>query len=77
MTSADVLASLPPLHVTGRVDKLRSAMVERDLDVGFVECFDKCDTCERRLIARIDGASVAVRTADDLLEMVDRLLEDR
>lgn len=35
MTSAEVLASLPPLRVEGRVDKLRGVMAERELD-GFV-----------------------------------------
>jgi len=50
-------------------------LIERGADVSFVECFDKCDTCERRVLARIDGASVAVKDADALLEMVDALSE--
>ena len=32
MTSAEVLASLPPLQVSGRVDKVRSVMAEQGLD---------------------------------------------
>lgn len=32
-----------------------------------VECFDRCDTCERALIARIDGATTRFRDGDELM----------
>lgn len=45
--------------------------------VEFVECFDRCETCERRVLARLDGASVATKTARELVEMVTTLIEDK
>lgn len=38
-----------------------------------VDCFDKCEVCERWLIARIDGITTRFRTADELLEALDAL----
>jgi hypothetical protein len=32
-----------------------------------VECFDRCETCERALIARIDGATTRFRDGEELL----------
>lgn len=54
---------------------LVAKLVDRGASVGFVECFDKCETCERRVLARIDGASVAAKDTGALLEMVDALLQ--
>ena len=31
-----------------------------------VECFDRCDTCERALLVRIDGAMLRCRTVEDV-----------
>lgn len=55
---------------------LVARLKERGVAVDFVECFDKCDTCERRVLARIDGSSVAAKSGDALLEMVDALKAD-
>ncbi len=38
-----------------------------------VECFDKCEVCERWLIARIDGMTTRFRTAEELLEALEAL----
>jgi|GEM_PF-2142516 len=32
-----------------------------------VECFDRCETCERFLIARIDGATTRFSRSDELV----------
>ncbi|MDP2315376.1 MAG: hypothetical protein Q8P41_20935 [Pseudomonadota bacterium] len=32
-----------------------------------VECFDRCDTCERFLVCRVDGATTRFRDSDELL----------
>ena len=55
---------------------LRVKLEERGAQVGFVECFDKCETCERRVLAKLDGASVAAKNAEELLEMVSALMEE-
>jgi hypothetical protein len=38
-----------------------------------VECFDKCEMCERFLLARVDGATMRFRDADELLAALDAL----
>ncbi|MFN7146667.1 MAG: hypothetical protein ACK4YP_23030 [Myxococcota bacterium] len=38
-----------------------------EVTLSTVECFDRCDTCERALIARIDGATTRFRDGDELL----------
>lgn len=35
--------------------------------VGTVECFDRCETCERWLICRIDGITTRFRSSDELV----------
>jgi hypothetical protein len=40
-----------------------------------VECFDKCETCELFLIARIDGATLRFRTSGELVEALVALGE--
>ena len=37
------------------------------------DCLDRCDPCEKELIALIDGIPVRQPTVDALLEMVDEL----
>ncbi len=32
-----------------------------------VECFDRCEMCERFLLARVDGATMRFRDSDELL----------
>jgi uncharacterized protein YuzB (UPF0349 family) len=56
---------------------LRVQLAEKGVKVGFVECFDKCETCERRVLAKLDGASVAAKSTEELLEMVSALLKER
>lgn len=38
-----------------------------------VECFDRCETCERFVIARIDGVTARFATGDALCEALDAL----
>jgi hypothetical protein len=38
-----------------------------------VECFDRCEACERSLLARIDGAMMRLGSADELLATLDAL----
>lgn len=38
-----------------------------------VDCFDRCDTCERFLIARIEGATTRFRGAQDLVAALQTL----
>lgn len=42
-----------------------------------VQCFDHCDACERRLLARLDGGMARFRSAAELLEAVKTLKEAR
>jgi hypothetical protein len=41
--------------------------------LGVVECFDRCDTCERFLLARVDGATMRFRDSVELLAAVGAL----
>jgi hypothetical protein len=38
-----------------------------------VECFDRCDTCERVLIARVDGIMMRLHGPDDLVATLEAL----
>ncbi len=59
--------------VARHAPELAGRLREAGARVDFVECFDKCEVCERRILARIDGSSVAARSAGELLEMVATL----
>lgn len=41
--------------------------------MGTVECFDRCETCEHFLIARIDGATTRFPTGEELVAAVATL----
>ncbi len=41
--------------------------------VSIVECFDKCETCERSLLVRIDGSMMRCGGLDDLLAAIAAL----
>lgn len=41
--------------------------------VSIVECFDKCETCERCLLVRIDGAMMRCGSLDELLAAIAAL----
>lgn len=41
--------------------------------LGTVECFDKCETCEHFLIARIDGVTARFKTSHELCSALDLL----
>ncbi len=62
-----------------RTGVLRHAPDLRDrlLDVGarmeMAECFDKCDLCERFVLARIDGIFTKFRLAQELVDAVETL----
>ena len=38
-----------------------------------VECFDRCDTCERYLLCRIDGATMRFGGSDELVAALSAL----
>lgn len=40
-----------------------------------VECFDRCETCERFLIARIDGATTRFSRSHELVAAIHALGE--
>jgi hypothetical protein len=40
-----------------------------------VECFDRCETCERALLARLDGAMTRFRSGEELASAVLALQE--
>jgi uncharacterized protein YuzB (UPF0349 family) len=52
---------------------LPEQLVDTGATLDTVECFDRCDTCERFLIARIDGATTRFRCAGDLLAAIETL----
>lgn len=67
MTSAAVLASLPPMSVAGRVDKLRAVMVDRELDAFVVS-----DLSSLRWLTGFAGSNgAAVVTADAFTLVTD------
>lgn len=67
MTSADLLAGLPPLRVDGRVDRLRAAMADQALD-GFVVS----DLSSLRWLTGFTGSNAAaVVTADSFTLVTD------
>lgn len=37
------------------------------------ECFDKCEHCERGLLAKIDGTLMKFKTIDELTEAIETL----
>lgn len=60
----------------GRHDpELRPKVEELGCHLGTVECFDRCDTCERWLIARIDGATTRFRRSEELIAALVGLTE--
>lgn len=44
------------------------AVAEAGGELSTVECFDRCETCERWLLARVDGAMTRFRTHEELVE---------
>lgn len=53
----------------GRHDpELGPKVEEMGSQLGTVDCFDKCETCERWLICRIDGATTRFRTSAELVD---------
>jgi len=38
-----------------------------------VECFDKCEACERFLLCRLDGATIRFRGPDELVAALSTL----
>ncbi len=41
-----------------------------------IDCFDRCDACERALLAKLDGTLMRFRTVDELVEAVVALGEE-
>lgn len=54
-----------------------STLPERVSEAGAVlstvECFDRCDTCERFLVCRVDGATMRFGGPDELLAALSAL----
>ena len=46
------------------------ALRTEGVEVRMIECFDKCETCERVLLARIDGTLARFSDGEALLEAV-------
>lgn len=44
--------------------------------MGTTECFDRCETCEIFLLARVDGAMMRFRGSEELVEAVRQLAAD-
>ena len=65
MTSAEVLATLPPLTVEGRADKVRAAMQSRDLDAFVVSGLSSV-----RWLTGFTGSNGAVVVTHDTLTLV-------
>ncbi|MEM9519387.1 MAG: Xaa-Pro peptidase family protein [Actinomycetota bacterium] len=65
MTSTDVLASLPPLVVGGRVEKVRTAMAERALDAFVVSGLSSV-----RWLTGFTGSNAAVVVTRDAFTLV-------
>ncbi len=42
-------------------------------DFSLVECFDKCEACERSLLVRIDGAMLRCGSVHDVVEALAAL----
>ena len=69
-----------PLDVVGCQTGARrySQVAERVTSAGgrwsTVECFDRCEICERALIARVDGALMRFGGVDELVEAVQLLV---
>lgn len=60
----------------GRHDpQLRGKVEVAGGTLGTVECFDRCETCEKWLLCRIDGATTRFRTSDELVTAVESLRE--
>jgi hypothetical protein len=60
-------------HAPGLAEALAPCGAKLDT----VECFDRCEACERALLARIDGATLRFRDAAELLEAVASLRAER
>ncbi len=43
------------------------------ISISTVECFDKCETCDRCLLVRIDGSMMRCGGLDDLLAAIAAL----
>lgn len=52
-----------------------STQLEGRARLSSVECFDKCEACERALLARVDGVMMRLRDPAELLATLDALAE--
>ena len=62
--------------VAKHAPSLRESFLEGEVQMGLVECFDKCETCERYLLVRIEGALVRFGSGAELVEAVRALREE-
>lgn len=82
---AEALRTLPPPRVEvvvcqtglGRHDPaLAGKLAAAGGRLGTVECFDRCETCELFLLARVDGAMMRFRGSEELVDAVRQLAAD-
>ena len=52
---------------------LPGRLAEAGGSLSLVECFDRCDACERALLARLDGAMTRFQSGEDLAAAVRAL----
>jgi uncharacterized protein YuzB (UPF0349 family) len=42
-----------------------------------VDCFDRCEQCERSILCRLDGTMIRFRSREELIDAVLKLQEDQ
>ena len=68
-----------PLDVVGcqsgaaRYERVGERVIAAGGSWSTVECFDRCETCERALLAKLDGTLMRFESPDALVEAVRML----
>lgn len=71
MTSVEVVACRT--GVARHAPDLRSVVHEAGADFALVDCFDKCETCERVLLVRVGGVMLRCRAVHELVAAIAAL----
>ncbi len=56
-----------------RYDGVVARVIEAGASWSTAECFDKCEQCERALLAKLDGALMRFKSVDELTEAIETL----
>ena len=56
-----------------RYEGLAVGVTGRGAAFSTAECFDRCETCERALLARLDGTLMRFSTVAELVDALDTL----